>query len=258
MSEWISRIGAGPDLVLIHGWAMHGGIFAPLAERLSARFRLHLVDMPGHGFNQPYRPGALQPTELALRIAEATPPAHWIGWSLGGLVAMQGALDHPEQVRGLVSIAANPCFVSNEDWPHAVAAKVFADFGEALIQDFSAAIERFLALETLGSAHAQDELRQLKAQVFAHGQPDLRALQDGLALLERMDVRADLAELAVPSLWIAGRRDRLVPSSAMQWAAMQSPHGRFLQISAGHAPFLSHADEVAQAITAFAETGAAA
>ena len=42
MSPWITRVGAGPDLVLIHGWAMHGGIFAPLVDRLAAHFCLHL------------------------------------------------------------------------------------------------------------------------------------------------------------------------------------------------------------------------
>ena len=34
---------------LIHGWAMHGGIFAPLVDALAAHWRLHLVDLPGHG-----------------------------------------------------------------------------------------------------------------------------------------------------------------------------------------------------------------
>ena len=48
----IDTIGHGPDLVLIHGWAMHGGIFAPLVERLSPQFQLHIVDLPGHGHSR--------------------------------------------------------------------------------------------------------------------------------------------------------------------------------------------------------------
>ena len=39
----------------------------------------------------------------------------------------------------------------------------------------------------------------------------------------------------------------------MRWAAGQSPHGEFTEIASGHAPFLSHADEVAAAIVAFAD-----
>ena len=64
--------------------------------------------------------------------------------------------------------------------------------------------------------------------------------------------------LAMPSLWISGRRDRLVNPAAMQAAAALAPDARYLQIEhAGHAPFLTHADAVADAMLGFlAEAGA--
>lgn len=253
MNVSIASLGQGPDLVLIHGWAMHSGIFAPLSERLSKQFRLHLVDLPGHGDSRDYAAGDLDPSRVAQAIAAATPPAIWIGWSLGGLVALRAALDLPQQVHGLVEIAASPRFVRDDDWPHAVPATIFREFGAGLVAAFRPAIERFLALETLGSANAQEELRELKAHVFERGDPSEQALLDGLALLDQIDYRDELATLTNPSLWIAGRRDRLVPSAAMQWAAGHSGHGQFLEISAGHAPFLSHADEVFAAIVSFQE-----
>ena len=252
MNLSITSLGQGPDLVLLHGWAMHSGIFAPLSERLARNFRLHLVDLPGHGNSHDYTPGALDPQRVAAEIAEATPAAIWIGWSLGGLIAVRGALDFPDQVRGLVEIAASPRFVRGEDWPHAVPATIFREFGSGLVAAFRPAIERFLALETLGSANAQEELRELKAHVFERGDPSEQALLDGLEILDRSDYRDELAKLRTPSLWIAGRRDRLVPAAAMQWAAAQAAQGQYLEISAGHAPFLSHADEVAAAILEFA------
>ncbi len=46
---FIETRGHGPALALIHGWAMHGGLFAPLVDRLADRYTLHLVDLPGHG-----------------------------------------------------------------------------------------------------------------------------------------------------------------------------------------------------------------
>ena len=49
MSLHIEVVGNGPALVLIHGWALHGGVFAPLVDRLAAHYQLHLVDLPGHG-----------------------------------------------------------------------------------------------------------------------------------------------------------------------------------------------------------------
>ena len=63
---------------------------------------------------------------------------------------------------------------------------------------------------------------------------------------------AGLPALAMPSLWIAGRRDRLVFPQAMEDAAALAPRSRTLRIEhGGHAPFLSHADEVAGAVTGF-------
>ena len=45
----VESAGAGPPLVLLHGWALHGGLFAPLMAGYAARFRVHAVDLPGHG-----------------------------------------------------------------------------------------------------------------------------------------------------------------------------------------------------------------
>jgi len=249
----VTTIGDGRDLVLLHGWAMHGGIFEPLTQRLASRFRLHLVDLPGHGHNRAFESGALDPSACARAIAHVTPAAIWLGWSLGGLVALRGALDHPAQVRGLVEIASSPRFVVADGWTCGVPAAVFADFAADLEARFEHSIERFLALEALGSPNAHDELRALKAQVFAHGAPSPAALREGLGILDAGDLRAELQQLGVPSLWIAGRHDRLVPPAAMRWAAQHAVDSRFLELAAGHAPFLSHADEVANAITRFAD-----
>jgi len=249
----IESLGTGPDLVLLHGWAMHGGVFAPLTRRLQRRFRLHLVDLPGHGRSRDDA-SDLAPAACAARLAERLPRALWLGWSFGGHVALHLALDRPACARGLVAVAASPRFVLAPDWPHGVAHALFAEFGAGLTRDYRATIERFLALEALGSDHAQAELRELKTHVFERGEPALAALQDGLRLLEATDLRARLPQLTVPSLWLAGRRDRLVPAQAMRWAAAQSPQGRFVEFSSGHAPFPGHAADVADAIVEFAAT----
>ena len=243
--------GSGPDLVLIHGWAMHGGIFAPLVERLSKRFRIHCVDLPGHGRSRDEPVELLQSAACAAAIAELTPPAVWIGWSLGGLIAQQGALDHPDHVRGLVSIAATPCFIAHGDWP-GVDAAVNEQFAANLANQFHATIDRFLALETLGSPDPQADLRELKRIAFAHGEPSPEALAEGLRILRATDLRERLENLQCDSLWISGNRDRLIPPAAMAWAAERSG-GELLSINAGHAPFLSHTDEVASGIAHFVE-----
>ena len=248
----IETVGSGPDLVLIHGWAMHGGIFAPLTPLLAERFRVHLVDLPGHGFSRD-DDAPVDAQAWAARIAAATPVnALWVGWSMGGLVALHAALDAPDHVRGLVEIAESPRLLSGPDWPYAVGPAVLAEFGAGLQRDYRRAIERFLALELIGSANAQSMLRDLKARVFERGEPPMRVLVDGLRVLETSDLRARVAELAMPNLWIAGRRDRLISAEAMRWSSQQNTRGEFVEVDSGHAPFLSHPHEVAEAIFSFA------
>jgi pimeloyl-[acyl-carrier protein] methyl ester esterase len=246
--------GAGPALVMLHGWAMHSGIFAPLTERLRARFTLHLVDLPGHGrARASAAPLALAP--LAADLAAALPRALWVGWSLGGLAALQVAQTAPRAVRGLAMLAASPRFVRGPDWPDGMAPEVFARFGAELATDFAGTLDRFLALEAHGSDHMREELRMLRAQLHAAGDPAPRALAEGLAVLHHADLRAGLPALAMPSLWLAGRRDRLVSPAAMRTAAATAPGGHYVEVAgAGHAPFLTHADAVVDALDAFAAT----
>ena len=245
--------GAGPDVVLLHGWAMHGGIFAPLVATLASRFTLHLVDLPGHGRSRDAGlPLALDAAADAV-LDVAPERALWCGWSLGGLVALGAAARAPARVRGLAMLAASPRFVRADDWTHGMAPDVFAGFAQGLAADWRAAVDRFLALEAFGSDHMQDELRALRAQVFAHGEPSPSVLADGLRVLDESDLRDALPSLAPPSLWIAGRRDRIVHPEAMRDAAAIAPHACFVEVArAGHAPFLTHADAVADAIEDFA------
>ena len=248
----IETLGSGPDLVLIHGWALHGGVFAPLAERLAPHYRLHLVDLPGHGFSRdPDEP--LELAAVASAIAARVPPAVWLGWSLGGLFALRAAATLPT-VRGLAMIAATPRFVRAEDWPHAVEPEVFDRFGRELGEDYAGTLDRFIALDALGSEHGRAELKTLRTLLHARGEPGPEALQAGLRLLDASDLRRALPRLAVPSLWLGGRRDRLVDPRGMAAAAALAPRSRFVELAgAAHAPFLGHAADVAAEIGAFAD-----
>lgn len=245
MSLYIETIGQhGPDIVLLHGWAMHGGVFTPLAARLRGRCRLHLVDLPGHGRSRD-SDLPLQLDACADAIASSVPDnAHWCGWSLGGLVALNAA-QRGLPMQSLTMLCATPCFVRKDDWHHGMSAEIFQDFAESLREDWRGTLDRFLALEAFGSDHAKEELRALRDELFARGEPATSVLADGLELLENRDLRAGLSALDLPSLWIAGRCDRLVNPRAMQEAVAMTPAAHLAVIEhAGHAPFLTHADEV--------------
>ncbi|MFS8063067.1 MAG: pimeloyl-ACP methyl ester esterase BioH [Luteimonas sp.] len=247
----VEVMGDGPPLVLLHGWAMHGGVFAPLVARLRDHFTLLVVDLPGHGLSRDVdKPLALDACVDA--IAALVPRAPWCGWSLGGLVALQAAATLPQQVPALAMLCASPCFARMGDWRFGVSAEIFRDFADGLRGDYRATLDRFVALEAFGSENAKDEIRALRDQLFTRGEPATQALADGLALLETSDLRDLLPTLQVPSLWLAGRRDRLVDPRAMRDAAALAPDARFAMIEhAGHAPFLTHADDVAAQLIDF-------
>ena len=114
-------------MVLLHGWALHAGVFAPLVEALEDRFTLHLVDLPGHGRSRS-SDIPLQADACARAIAAATPPAVWLGWSMGGLIALNAAYKLPEQVQALVMLCSSPCLVRKPDWKYAVSAEIFDQF----------------------------------------------------------------------------------------------------------------------------------
>ncbi len=246
----IATRGDGPPLVMIHGWAMHAGLFGALLDRLAARRTLYLVDLPGHGRSR----DDASPLELegcVAAIAARTPSAPWLGWSLGGLFALHAAATRPAQANALIMLCSTPRFVRADTWTHGMDVDVFRRFEAGLQTDVHGTIERFLALETLGCERAVAELRTLRAEAFAHGEPAPGALADGLKLLETCDLRASLPALRVPNLWIGARRDRLVDHRAVAAAAALTPDAQTLRFDSGHAPFLTHADALADAVLAF-------
>ncbi|HQU17065.1 MAG: pimeloyl-[acyl-carrier protein] methyl ester esterase [Chromatiales bacterium 21-64-14] len=233
--------GAGPDVVLIHGWGLDGSIWDTTAAWLAPRFRLWVVDLPGHGLSPLADARAFQLDAVADAVRAAVPPgAVWVGWSLGALVAMAAAVTGPHAVARLALVAGTPRFTCAPDWPYGIRADVLDTFAADLERDYEGTLNRFLSLQTRGSAAARATLRTLRRRPVRHA-PALDALRGGLALLRDTDLRARLHALSVETLVLAGGRDTLVPAAASQALARALPRARIEMFpEAGHVPFLSH------------------
>lgn len=248
----VEQVGHGPPLVLLHGWALHSGVWDAVRERLSARFALHLIDLPGHGANAGVAP-ARAIGGCAAQLLEAAPPrAHWLGWSLGGQAALAAALAAPARVAALVLVASTPRFVQAPDWPSAQTEAAVARFETGLRTDRERVVRDFLALQVLGDERAQATLHALRDRVLGGVAPSLDALAQGLRSLRQTDLRAQAGALAMPLLGISGAMDRLTPPAALAWLCAAVPDGRHLVIPrAAHAPFLSHPAAFCAAVEGF-------
>ena len=241
MSLYFEQAGAGPDLVLLHGWGMNAAVWEGLVEAVTNGRCVTRVELPGHGASR-LEPHQDSLTAWADACLDAAPErAVWLGWSLGGLVALEAALRAPQRVAGLILLTATPRFVQGPDWPSATPAGTFTGFRDALLADPGATLDRFLALQVRGSDAARDTLRTLRRELAHRPAPDTAALSLGLKLLRETDLRDRLGALACPTLWLFGERDTLVPMTAADSIAALLPAAqREIIPGAGHAPFLSH------------------
>lgn len=241
------------DLVLLHGWGLNAEVWGCMLERLAPHFRLHLVDLPGYGRSQGY--GALSLPQMAEVLLAAAPErAYWLGWSLGGLVAGQIALMQPERVVGLITVASSPCFTAQEQWP-GIRPEVLSGFQQQLSDDFKRTVERFLALQTLGTESARQDARLLKNVVLNQPMPSVEVLNGGLEMLRTVDQRQQLMALAMPVLRIYGYLDGLVPRKVAALLDELWPNSSSVVIAkAAHAPFISHPAEFTSTICQFAAT----
>ncbi|WP_192456525.1 pimeloyl-ACP methyl ester esterase BioH [Musicola keenii] len=249
--HWQTEGSGKCELVLLHGWGMNAQVWNSIVVRLAPHFRLHRVDLPGYGRSQGF--GALSLEEMTTTVLAGAPArAVWLGWSLGGLVASLAALRAPERVSALVTVASSPCFEAKDEWP-GIKPLVLSGFQQLLNEDFSGTIERFLALQTLGTESARKDARLLKSVVTEQPSPTTAVLSGGLEILRRADLRQELAGLTTPFLRLYGALDGLVPRKVAMLMDEQFPHSTSVVMpKASHAPFISHPEPFVEHLVAFA------
>ena len=246
---WQTKGQGNVHLVLLHGWGLNAEVWRCIDEELSSHFTLHLVDLPGFGRSRGF--GALSLADMAEAVLRQAPDkAIWLGWSLGGLVASQIALTHPERVQALVTVASSPCFSARDEWP-GIKPDVLAGFQQQLSDDFQRTVERFLAVQTMGTETARQDARALKKTVLALPMPEVDVLNGGLEILKTVDLRQPLQNVSMPFLRLYGYLDGLVPRKVVPMLDKLWPHSESYSFAkAAHAPFISHPVEFCHLLVA--------
>lgn len=248
--QW-GRADSRQQILLLHGWGMNSGVWSDIAQRLERSHPgalIRSVDLPGYGHSKTcdlpdsgaYTTQSLARSLLPLLDRQSTV----IAWSMGGLVALDLLAEAKEQVSQLILVSCSPCFVRTENWSTAVEAGIFEAFCHSLAEDHQGTLKRFLAIQTLGSRTAREDIKTLQEQLFKRGEPDPQALEKGLQLLLNEDKRAQLEQLLhLPISLIAGKLDTLVNYQGQKQLAQQANITLYTIPAAGHAPFISHPEE---------------
>ncbi|MEJ6539607.1 MAG: alpha/beta fold hydrolase, partial [Halioglobus sp.] len=180
---------AQQELVLLHGWGCNREVWRPLLVLLRPWANITLLDLPGCA------PGVESGEDLTLSgllagILDCSPPKSvFVGWSLGGQLAVELALHAPSRVAAVVTVCSNPLFVAQGDWP-GMNADVFHQFRAEVEEDPVAALKRFDTLQVAGSLRPRQLLRQLQKHLRESASTALLA---GLGWLETLDQRESLA-----------------------------------------------------------------
>ncbi|MGZ8227162.1 MAG: pimeloyl-ACP methyl ester esterase BioH [Methylococcaceae bacterium] len=253
--------GKGEPIILVHGWAMHSGIWRGFAEKLAQNYQVTCIDLPGHGHSDAIDPFHLEKISEALVNAVTHENSCWLGWSLGATVALDIASRFPDRVNSLILMTGNPCFTRRPEpdrdaatqWP-AMDPQVLEMFANQLKVDSHATLLRFLALQVLDLTDYKSLLNDLKTAVFECAVPGKETLNGGLELLKQADLRTALSELTMPVSAILGDRDTLVPVAVGEQMQQLLPTMKLNIINkAGHIPFLSHPQDVLAIIADFVD-----
>ncbi|HEX9343178.1 MAG TPA: alpha/beta fold hydrolase [Actinomycetota bacterium] len=245
----IDGAGAGPRVVLVHGFTQTGASMAPLAARLrdrgQGRFEVVRPDLPGHGGSSAVRAPM---GEAARLLGDAGGAAAYLGYSLGGRVCLRLAVERPELVRALVLIGASPGLEGERERAERRAAdeRLAAELERDGVAPF---LDRWLAgplFATLPAAAAGVEER------LANSADGLAAALRLLGTGAQPPLWRRLGSLCMPVLLLAGALDGKFGALATRMAVAIGPNARVALIAgAGHAAHLERPGEVAALVAEF-------
>ena len=203
-------------LVLVHGFTQTGRSWRPLTPALAQRHQVVAVDCPGHGLSSHIRTGLW---EGARKLGEVGNEAAYLGYSMGGRLALHLALAAPYLVRRLVLVGATAARKTRRT------RRVEAD--EELARASRARWPRRLPGAVVGESALRHAARD-DADLAARWRTPLLGWRlrclTGTGRQESLWDR--LAEVTVPALFVAGEADTKFTDLAQRLASSGRSRGR--------------------------------
>ncbi len=254
--------GAGELVLLVHGWAAHGGFFEDLRQRLTRTHRVLTPTLRGH-------PGSGHGSSPLTIETLANDIAHFIetlglngvnaiGWSMGAMALWSAAPKLGGKLATIVVEDMGPRLVNDDAWRSGIANHyVAADVATTLAE-----------IKADWPAYVSRTAPRMAAPGFAEKRPDVmawvttemsKADPENMAAfwksLTEQDYRASLARITQPMLVIHGGDNQVYPDSATAFVASTAPHARHVIIpGAGHMPHLEAPEQFFNHVEAFVRT----
>lgn len=254
MTIFYQQTGSGPDLLLIHGWGVHSGFWKPVIPILEQYYTVTIIDLPGFGRSLLDNTITYDLKYLAEQILTVAPEKSTIlGWSMGGLIATEIALNFPQRVEKLICVASSPKFIRVPGWP-GIKLSLFDKLLNAINDASEDTLARFLSLQFRHTTISRRNLKQLRDELYEYGLPNPNALYHGLEIIRNTDLRSTISALACPAMYLLGNNDVLVPAHiAPQLNLLLSAGYAYVLENACHAPFLSETGNFVQVINNFVQ-----
>ena len=264
--------GVGVPIVLLHGWFLNARMWQPQFDVLADRLRLIAIDLRGHGGTPcPVTPRSLDRPRDVMAVLDqlGVERAVFCGLSMGGPIALQIALDHPERCLGLALLAAGP---GPADRPMKATAEMRADAelqAQRLLElgvvdyFYSAGVSSALGVKEFlaNPAHRRffDSVLAANRAAWLADTFRLRALDvpPEMGRLLTAERRRRLPELMAPVLFMVGARDaEFLPVAEL--LKTDVPHSD-IEVVAGatHLISIDSAERVNQRLFEFVRTCAA-
>ncbi|MFN8623579.1 MAG: alpha/beta fold hydrolase [Chloroflexota bacterium] len=197
---WHTSTGTGRPLVLLHGGLGSGEMFGPILPLLAAGRRVITVDLQGHGrtadIDRPITLAGMAGDIAALSDHLGLGQADLMGYSLGGGVALQVAVRHPELVRRLILVSA---YVRSTDpYPEIRAQQGAVSAAIAPMMEGTPMLELYRRV----APRPEDFPRLLDKM--------------GAWMAEPFDLSSDLAAVRVPTLFASADADMFSPVTAAE------------------------------------------
>lgn len=244
-----TTLGAGPTVLMLHGIGGGHLVFAPQVETLaSSGYRAVAWDMPGYGHSAPIEPYTFKGlAQSCIKLIEALlqaddqsrPGVILLGHSIGGMVAQEVIARRPELVSKLVLCGTSPSFGKPDgDWQQQFIEQRTAplDAGKSM-----ADLAELLVPQMVGPGSLPEGVR-LATHCMAQVPPS--TYRRALEALVTFDRRANLAQIGVPTLLVAGEHDRNAPPAVMKKMAQTIPISTYIEMRGiGHLQNLEAPDD---------------